>query len=85
MEGSVRVAKCVMNWGSHFNNQFNLSLAMFTQVAAAVLGKITSIDTHWIWKEGTEHITVKPMKIEGVKLRFRINQDLESILKWIRF
>jgi glucarate dehydratase len=69
MEGSVRVAQlCDMfglTWGSHSNNHFDISLAMFTHVAAAAPGKTTAIDTHWIWQEGTDRLTKEPLKIEG--------------------
>ncbi len=56
MEGSVRVGQLCrdfgLTWGSHSNNHFDISLAMFTHVAAAVPGAITAIDTHWIWQDG---------------------------------
>lgn len=56
MAGSVRVAQTCrdwgLTWGSHSNNHFDVSLAMFTQVAAAAPGKVTAIDTHWIWQDG---------------------------------
>ena len=56
MQGSVRVAQMCrewgLTWGSHSNNHFDISLAMFTHVAAAAPGRITAIDTHWIWQEG---------------------------------
>jgi len=68
MEGSVRVAQtCAvwgLTWGSHSNNHFDISLAMFTHVAAAAPGKTTAIDTHWIWQDG-QRITKEPLKIEG--------------------
>ncbi len=41
-----------LTWGSHSNTHFDISLAMFTHVAAAAPGKITAIDTHWIWQDG---------------------------------
>ena len=51
MQGSVRVARvCQMwglTWGSHSNNHFDVSLAMFTHVAAAAPGRVTAINTHW--------------------------------------
>jgi glucarate dehydratase len=67
MQGSVRVAQLCrdwggLTWGSHSNNHFDISLAMFTQVAAAAPGKITAIDTHWIWQEG-QRLTREPLKI----------------------
>ncbi|GFM80161.1 glucarate dehydratase [Pseudomonas cichorii] len=68
MQGSVRVAQMCnewgLTWGSHSNNHFDISLAMFTQVAAAAPGQITAIDTHWIWQDG-QHLTREPLKIEG--------------------
>ena len=68
MQGSVRVAQlCQMfglTWGSHSNNHFDISLAMFTHVGAAAPGKVTAIDTHWIWQDG-QRLTKEPLKIEG--------------------
>ena len=68
MAGSVRVAQmCAewgLTWGSHSNNHFDISLAMFTHVAAAAPGKITAIDTHWIWQDG-QRLTREPYRIEG--------------------
>lgn len=66
MHGSVRVAQIChemgLTWGSHSNNHFDISLAMFTHVAAAAPGKITAIDTHWIWQDG-QRLTMEPFKI----------------------
>lgn len=66
MAGSVRVAQLCdawgLTWGSHSNNHFDVSLAMFTHVAAAAPGDITAIDTHWIWQDG-QRITVDPYQI----------------------
>jgi glucarate dehydratase len=72
MQGSVRVAQLCydwggLNWGSHSNNHFDISLAMFTHVAAAAPGKITAIDTHWIWQDG-QRLTKEPLKIIGGKI-----------------
>jgi len=68
MQGSVRVAQlCEMfglTWGSHSNNHFDISLAMFTHVGAAAPGRVTAIDTHWIWQDG-QHLTREPLRIEG--------------------
>nr|VGL72905.1 MerA [Klebsiella pneumoniae] len=47
------------------NNHFDVSLAMFTHVAAAAPGKITAIDTHWIWQEGNQRLTKQPFEIKG--------------------
>jgi glucarate dehydratase len=72
MQGSVRVAQlCQMfglTWGSHSNNHFDISLAMFTHVGAAAPGKVTAIDTHWIWQDG-QRLTKEPLKIEGGMIR----------------
>ena len=66
MRGSVRVAQiCAdrgLRWGSHSNNHFDVSLAMFTHVAAAAPGNITAIDTHWIWQDG-QRLTKEPFPI----------------------
>ncbi len=66
MAGSVRVAQTCrdwgLTWGSHSNNHFDVSLAMFTHVAAAAPGKVTAIDTHWIWQDG-EGLTKDPLQI----------------------
>ena len=68
MAGSVRVGQTCrdwgLTWGSHSNNHFDISLAMFTHVAAAVPGKVTAIDTHWIWQDG-QYLTQNPFKIEN--------------------
>jgi len=68
MAGSVRVAQMCndrgLRWGSHSNNHFDVSLAMFTHVAAAAPGNITAIDTHWIWQDG-QRLTQEPFKIKG--------------------
>jgi glucarate dehydratase len=66
MAGSVRVAQTCrdwgLTWGSHSNNHFDVSLAMFTHVAAAAPGKVTAIDTHWIWQDG-QGLTKEPLQI----------------------
>src|SRR3954470_2689368 len=68
MAGSVRVAQMCrdhgLTWGSHSNNHFDISLAMFTHVAAAAPGEITAIDTHWIWQDG-QRLTREPLHIRG--------------------
>ncbi len=72
MQGSVRVAQMCndwgLTWGSHSNNHFDISLAMFTHVAAAAPGKITAIDTHWIWQDG-QRLTRDPLQIVGGKVQ----------------
>jgi glucarate dehydratase len=68
MHGAVRVAQMCrdwgLTWGSHSNNHFDISLAMFTHVAAAAPGRITAIDTHWIWQDG-QRLTKEPLSIRG--------------------
>jgi len=68
MQGSLRVAQMCrdwsLTWGSHSNNHFDISLAMFTHVAAAAPGRITAIDTHWIWQDG-QRLTKEPLQIRG--------------------
>ncbi len=67
MAGSVRVAQLCndfgLTWGSHSNNHFDVSLAMFTHVGAAAPGEITALDTHWIWQDG-QGLTTDPLRIE---------------------
>jgi len=71
MQGAVRVAQIChewgLTWGSHSNNHFDISLAMFTHAAAAAPGRITAIDTHWIWQDG-QYLTTEPLKIIGGKV-----------------
>ncbi len=66
MQGSVRVAQLCeafgMTWGSHSNNHFDVSLAMFTHVGAAAPGQVTALDTHWIWQDG-QRLTREPFEI----------------------
>lgn len=68
MQGSVRVAQMCkmfgMTWGSHSNNHFDISLAMFTHVGAAAPGRVTALDTHWIWQDG-QRLTKEPFEIVG--------------------
>ena len=68
MRGSVKVAQVCeehgLTWGSHSNNHFDISLAMFTHVGAAAPGDVTAMDTHWIWQEG-QRLTKEPLQIRG--------------------
>jgi glucarate dehydratase len=68
MQGAVRVAQMCrdwgLTWGSHSNNHFDISLAMFTHVAAAAPGRVTAIDTHWIWQDG-QRLTKEPLAIRS--------------------
>jgi glucarate dehydratase len=90
MQGSVRVAQMChewgLTWGSHSNNHFDISLAMFTQVAAAAPGEITAIDTHWIWQDG-QRLTHEPLQIVGglvqvpAKPGLGVEIDMDAVAK----
>jgi glucarate dehydratase len=90
LQGSVRVAQlCQMydlTWGSHSNNHFDISLAMFTQCAAAAPGKVTAIDTHWIWQDG-QFLTQNPLQIKDgyvdvpAKPGLGIEVDMDAVIK----
>ena len=89
MQGSVRVSQVCndhgLTWGSHSNNHFDVSLAMFTHVGAAAVGDYTPFDTHWIWQEGTERLTKEPLRIENGEVKvpdapgLGIELDLEQV------
>ncbi|KPQ25956.1 MAG: L-alanine-DL-glutamate epimerase and related enzymes of enolase superfamily [Halomonas sp. HL-48] len=68
LSGAVRVSQLCANhgmvWGSHSNNHFDISLAMFAHVGAAAVGEITALDTHWIWQEGDARLTKNPLEIQ---------------------
>jgi glucarate dehydratase len=74
MQGSVRVAQTCndwgLTWGSHSNNHFDISLAMVTHAAAAAPGRVTAIDTHWIWQDG-QRLTKAPYLIRDGHLELR--------------
>jgi glucarate dehydratase len=91
MEGSVRVGQLCeslgLTWGSHSNNHFDISLAMIAHTAAAVPGRVSAVDTHWIWQEGVERLTVKPPRIREGSIEVSpkipglgIEPDMERIL-----
>ena len=90
LQGSVRVAQlCQMHdltWGSHSNNHFDISLAMFTHCAAAAPGKVTAIDTHWIWQDG-QFLTQAPLQIQDgyvdvpAKPGLGIDADMDAIAR----
>lgn len=69
MQGSVRVAQLChamgLTWGCHSNNHFDISLAMMAHCGAAAPGEYNALDTHWIWQEGLERLTVEPPRITG--------------------
>jgi glucarate dehydratase len=91
LQGSTRLAQLCdawgLTWGSHSNNHFDISLAMFTHCAAAAPGNITAIDTHWIWQEGRERLTVEPPRIEGGQVAvpdapgLGVEPDMDRILE----
>ncbi|WP_019906563.1 glucarate dehydratase [Methylobacterium sp. 77] len=85
MAGSVRVAQLCrdhgLTWGSHSNNHFDVSLAMFTHVAAAAPGRVTAIDTHWIWQDG-QRLTKEPLQIRGGLVRVPERPGLGIELDW---
>jgi glucarate dehydratase len=88
MSGAVRVAQVCdawgLTWGSHSNNHFDVSLAMFTHVAAAAPGDITAIDTHWIWQDG-QRLTKHPLSIRDGAIEvptapgLGVDLDLEKV------
>jgi len=88
MHGSVRVAQLCqawgLTWGSHSNNHFDVSLAMFTHVAAAAPGDVTAIDTHWIWQDG-QRLTRAPIPLVDGQLAvpaapgLGVELDLEQV------
>jgi glucarate dehydratase len=85
LQGSVRVAQlCQMydlTWGSHSNNHFDISLAMFTHCAAAAPGKVTAIDTHWIWQDG-QQLTKAPLQISNGYIDVPTRAGLGVDLDW---
>ncbi len=90
LTGAVRVAQLCndwgLTWGCHSNNHFDISLAMFTQVGAAVPGNPTAIDTHWIWQEG-QHLTKEPLQIVNGKIAVSdkpglgVELDMDQVMK----
>jgi glucarate dehydratase len=85
MQGSVRVAQLCqlhgLTWGSHSNNHLDISLAMFTHVAAAAPGSVTAIDTHWIWQDG-QRLTKEPLEIRDGHLTVPDRPGLGIELDW---
>ncbi|MGO4210028.1 enolase C-terminal domain-like protein [Terriglobus sp. 2YAB30_2] len=85
MQGSVRVAQFCrdwdLTWGSHSNNHFDVSLAMFTHVAAAAPGRVTAIDTHWIWQDG-QRLTQDPFRIVNGEIKVPSTPGLGVVLDW---
>lgn len=69
LEGSVRMSQILsdfnLTWGSHSNNHFDITLTVFAQVAAAAVGNVTPLDTHWIWQDGQNLLKDTPKIIDG--------------------
>ncbi len=90
MQGAVRVGQTCrdfgLTWGSHSNNHFDVSLAMFTHAAAAVPGRVTAIDTHWIWQDG-QGLTKQPLQIVGGEVAvpktpgLGVELDMDAVMK----
>jgi glucarate dehydratase len=90
MSGSVRIAQVLndwgMTWGSHSNNHFDISLAIFAHCAAAAPGDITAMDTHWIWQDG-QYLTHNPHKIKDGVIHVSdapglgIDVDMDAVMK----
>ncbi|MDH6364105.1 glucarate dehydratase [Enterococcus sp. PF1-24] len=72
LNGSIRMAQILndwgLTWGSHSNNHFDITLATYAHVAAAAPGKITPVDTHYIWQDGQELCDNSP-KIRDGKIK----------------
>lgn len=90
MNGSVRMAQILNDWGlvwgSHSNNHFDISLAMFAHVAASAPGKITPMDTHWIWQDGQDLCNHSMKIVDGMlkvedKPGLGIEIDMDKIEK----
>lgn len=91
MSGSVTVAQLCsewgLTWGSHSNNHFDISLAVFAHVAAAAPGMINAVDTHFIWQDG-QYLSKDPMLIENGQISLRLDRpglgieiDIEAVEK----
>jgi len=85
MAGAVRVAQLCrdhdLTWGSHSNNHFDVSLAMFTHAAAAAPGRVTAIDTHWIWQDG-QRLTREPLRIRNGLVQIPERPGLGIEIDW---
>lgn len=90
MNGSVRVAQICndwgLTWGSHSNNHFDISLSIFAHCAAAAPGKITAMDTHWIWQDG-QYLTKNPLEIKDSQIEISdkpglgLEIDMDQVMK----
>lgn len=90
LNGTIRMAQVLndwgLTWGSHSNNHFDITLATFAQVAAAAPGKISPVDTHYIWQDGQElckeSVKIIDGKIKvGDKPGLGIEIDMDRILE----
>jgi glucarate dehydratase len=85
MQGSIDVARLCdrwgLTWGSHSNNHFDISLAMFAQVGAAAPGRITALDTHWIWQDG-QHLTLECPRIRNGRIAVSQQPGLGVDIDW---
>jgi glucarate dehydratase len=85
MRGAVRASELCdlwgLTWGSHSNNHFDVSLAMMTHVAAAARGRVTPIDTHWIWQVG-QRLTKAPLEIRDGRIKVPEEPGLGVELDW---
>ncbi len=72
INGSLRIASIFrdwgLTWGSHSNNHFDITLALYAQTGAAAVGNVTPLDTHYIWQDGQE-LCDDAFKIREGKIR----------------
>ena len=90
MSGSVRMGQVLndwgLTWGSHSNNHFDISLAIFAHSAAAAPGNITALDTHYVYQDG-QYLTKNPMEIRNGVIEIRrepglgIEVDTDAVMK----
>lgn len=90
MSGSVRMGQVLsdwgLTWGSHSNNHFDISLAIFAHSAAAAPGSITALDTHYVYQDG-QYLTKNPMEIKDGVIGIRrepglgIEVDMDAVIK----
>lgn len=90
MSGSVRMGQVLndwgLTWGSHSNNHFDISLAIFAHSAAAAPGNITALDTHYVYQDG-QYLTKNPMEIRNGVIEIRkepglgIEVDMDAVMK----
>ena len=68
-DGAIRMSQLLkewgLTWGIHSNNHFDITLAAFAQTAAAAVGNIAPIDTHWIWQDGQNLLDDTPQIRNG--------------------